>query len=123
MADLYSNLPANANVSNAMVKAFDAYTNKPLELETSTLSAMKGFFASRGFEDAAAESISVVIIKQAKQDGYNPMAILDTLKGLGNVEISALVSEILNFNRFKSSFLGYARKFNTASEIDRNIAA
>lgn len=106
-----------------MVKAFDAYLNRPLELETGTLSAMKGFFTSRGFEESSAESISVIIIKQAKADGYNPMTILDTLGGLNNVEISALVSEILNYNRFKSSFLGYARQFNTASEVNRNIVA
>ena len=122
MADLYSNLPASNN-SNSMVKAYDAYFNKPLELETNVLNGMKGFFASRGFEESSAESISVIIIKQAKSDGYNPMTILDTLKGLDNVEISALVSEILNYNRFKSSFLGYARQFNTSNEISRNILA
>lgn len=121
MSDLYSNLPPSK--SSAMVQIFDAYTNKPLELEASILTAMKGFFTSRGFEDQSAESISVIIIKQAKNDGYNPMVILDTLKGLDNVEISALVSEILNFNRFKSSFLGYARQFNTADEVKRNILA
>lgn len=123
MADLLSNLPANNTAANSMVKAYDAYLNKPLELETSTLSAMKGFFTSRGFEELSAESISVIIIKQAKNDGYSPMTILDTLNGLDNVQISALVSEILNYNRFKSSFLGYARKFNTVREVDRNILA
>jgi hypothetical protein len=122
MADLYSNLPASGP-AGAMVTAYDAYTNKPLELEASILTAMKGFFTSRGFEEISAESISVIIIKQANNDGYNPMTILDTLKGLDSVELSALVSEILNYNRFKSSFLGYARQFNTASEVKRNILA
>ena len=121
MTDLYSNLPAGSN--GEMVNAYDAYLNKPLELEANVLNAMKGFFSSRGFESVSAESISVIIIKQAKLDGYNPMTILDTLKGLDNVEISALVSEILNYNRFKSSFLGYARQFNTAEEVKRNILA
>lgn len=121
MSDLYSNLPANNSYPNSMVKAYDAYLNRPLELETSTLNAMKGFFTNRGFDQVSAESISVIIIKQAKNDNYNPMKIMDTLKGLDNVEISALVAEILNYNRFKSSFLGYARQFNTASEVERNI--
>jgi hypothetical protein len=121
MADLYSNLPASSNSSNSMVRAYDAYVNAPLELETGTLAAMKGFLASKGFDENSAESISVIIIKQAKKDGYNPMRIIDTLKGLDNVEISALVSEILNYNRFKSSFLGYARQLNTIGEVRRNI--
>ena len=54
---------------------------------------------------------------------YNRMQILDTLKGLNNVELSALVSEILNYNRFKSSSLGYARGFTPNPEIQRNIIA
>jgi hypothetical protein len=121
MSELYSNLPSKTTEQNSMVKAFDAYVNQPLELETNVFNSMKGFFTSRGFQDISAESISVIIIKQAKQDGYNPMTILDTLKGLNDVEISALVSEILNYNRFKTSFLGYARQFNSASEVSRNI--
>jgi hypothetical protein len=123
MTTLYSNLPSTDVVSNQMVKAFDAYTNKSLELDTNTLTAMKGFFTSRGFENSSAESISVIIIKQAKADNLNPITILDTLKGLDDVEISALIAEILNYNRIKSSFLGYARQFNTSSEIKRNILA
>lgn len=120
MADLYSNLP-NGSGTSLKINAYDAYFNKPLELEANTFNALKGFFTSRSFEESAAESIAVIIIKQAKSDGYNPMVILDTLKGLDNVEISALVAEILNYNRFKSSFLGYARKFNTSEEVSRNI--
>lgn len=122
MTTLYSNLPA-ADTASAMTQVYDAYFNKPLELETNTFNAVKGFFTSRNFNDLAAESITVIIIKQAKADGYNPMQILDTLKGLDSIEISALVSEILNYNRFKSSFLGYARQFNTAVEVKRNILA
>ncbi len=120
MSNIYSNLPPT-NTSNEMIKAFDAYTNQPLELEVSTLNAMKGFFGQRGFDNDSAQTISVIIIKQAKKDNYNPMTILDTLKGLDNVEISALVSEILNYNRFKSSFLGYSRAANVPEEVRRNI--
>ena len=120
MTNLYSNIPAN-NKSDATIKAFDAYYSQPLELSAGTYTAMKGFFTKRGFEDTAADSIAVILMKQAKKDGYNPMQILDTLKGLDNIEISALVSEILNYNRFKTSFLGYALAFNPNEEVRRNI--
>lgn len=106
-----------------MIRAYDAYVSAPIELEAGTFNAVKGFFTSRDFGEIAAESFAVIIIRQARADGYNPMAILDTLRGLDNLEISALVSEIVNFNRFKTSFLGYAREFNTATEINRNILA
>lgn len=115
------NLPPNTSAKNTMVKAFDAYNNQTIELDTSTLSSMQGFFQSKGFDTVASESISVVIMKQAKSDNLNPMKVLDTLKGFDAVELSALVAEIINFNRFKTSFLGYARAVNTPEEISRNI--
>jgi hypothetical protein len=84
---------------------------------------MTAFFTNRGFGEVAAESITITVMTQAKQDGYNPMQILYTLKGLSNVELSGLVSEILNYNRFNSSSFGYAQKIKSNAEIQRNIIA
>lgn len=123
MNPTYNNLPSKTTSDSAIVQAFDAYTSQPLEIDASTLDAMRGFFTSRGFDKTSAESVSVTIIKQAKQDGYNPMQILDSLKGLDSVEISALVAEIVNYNRFKTSFLGYALAFSANNEVARNIQA
>ena len=122
----YNNLPAETKTktsSDLTIQAFDAYYSTPLEISVNVLNAMSGFFQSKGFEEVAAENVAIVIIKQAKKDGYNPMQILDTLKGFDNVEISALVSEILNYNRFKTSFLGYTQSFIINDEILRNIQA
>ena len=123
MNPTYNNLPSKTTSDSAIVQAFDAYTSQPLEIDASTLEAMRGFFTNRGFDKTSAESVSVTIIKQAKQDGYNPMQILDSLKGLDSVEISALVAEIVNYNRFKTSFLGYALAFSANNEVARNIQA
>lgn len=123
MNPTYNNLPSKTESKTAIVQAYDAYTSAPLEIDASTLDAMRGFFTSKGFDATAAESVSVTIIKQAKQDGYNPMQILDSLKGLDSVEISALVAEIINYNRFKTSFLGYALAFSANNEVARNIQA
>lgn len=118
----YSNIPTSSS-ENQTVQAFDNYNTLPLEVDSSVLAAMKAFFTSRGFGEVSAESIAVIIIRQAKQDGYNPMQILDTLRSLESVQLSGLVSEILNYNRFKSSSLGYAQTFVTNPEIERNIIA
>ena len=118
----YSNIPVSTS-QNQTVQAFDSYMEAPVEINSSVLAAMKGYFTNRDFGEVAAESIAVTIIRQAKQDNYNPMQILDTLKGLDNVQLSGLVSEILNYNRFKSSSLGYAQKSQPNPEILRNILA
>lgn len=123
MNPTYNNLPSKSKSDTAIVQAFDAYSSQTLEIDVSTLDAMRGFFTGRGFDTTAAESVSVTIIKQANRDGYNPMQILDSLKGLDSVEISALVAEIINYNRFKTSFLGYALAFSANQEVARNIQA
>lgn len=118
---IYNNIPP-VNTVDPTVRIFDSYYNQPLELKSSTLNAMKGFFESKGFDKVAAESIAVTIIRQSKAESQNPMEIIDTLKGFNNLEISAVVSEILNYNRYKSSFLGYAHVFSPVEEVRRNVA-
>lgn len=121
MQNYYSNLPPTKPSTDATVQAFDSYYSQPLELNASTLTAMTGFFESRGFDKTAAQATAVILMKQAKKDGFNPMQVLDTLRGLESVEISALVAEIINFNRYKSSFLGYAMEFTPNEAVSRNI--
>jgi len=119
MSQSYSNVPNTASVQ-PVVQTYGFYS-KPIEFSSTVLAAMKSYFVNREFGDVAAESIAITIMTQAQQDGYNPMQILDTLRGLDKVELSGLVSEILNYNRFKTSSLGYAQTFRPNSEVQRNI--
>jgi hypothetical protein len=121
MAATYSNLPGMRQTDNSTLQAFDTYFSQPIEIKVSTLNSMVSFFTSKGFDQTAAENVALVIITQAKKDNLNPMQVLDTLRGLGEVEISALVAEIINFNRFKTSFLGYTRGFQINQEVSRNV--
>jgi hypothetical protein len=123
--NLYSNLPPAQNpiATNATIQAFDNYYSKPLELDANTFNAVKAFFGSRGFGDSSAETAAVIIIKQAKKDGYNVMQLIDTLHGVSDIQLSEIIAEILNYNRLNTSFLGYAQKFVPNPEIIRNIVA
>lgn len=119
----YSNIPQTSTAQNTTVQAFNNFQSAPVELNATVLAAMKGYFTNRKFGEVAAEAIAITIMTQAQHDGYNPMQILDTLKGLNDTELSGLVSEILNYNRYKSSSLGYAQTFSTNIEIKRSIIA
>jgi len=121
MSQSYSNVPGTTSISNQpTVQAYGFYS-QPIEFNSTVLAAMKSYFVNREFGEVAAESIAITIMTQSKQDGYNPMQILDTLKGLDSVQLSALVSEILNYNRFKTSSLGYAQTFKPNVEVQRNV--
>ena len=119
----FNNIPQTRNESNSdlTVKVFDQYYQAPIDLNNNELIAMTGFFESRGFSKDSAESTALTILKQAKKDNYNSMQIMDTLTGLSNVEISGLVAEILNYNRFKTSSLGISQLYSPADDVVRNI--
>jgi hypothetical protein len=126
MSNFYNNLPQPSQVQDSSIstlKVFDAYTTAPLNIDASTFDAMVGFFGSRGFGQDSAKSMAYIIIKQAIIDSYNPFELLGTLKGLDSVELSSLITEILNYNRYKTSSLGTASPFAPTAEIARNIIA
>lgn len=120
---MYNNVPLKKTAlsSDLTVKVFDQYYQVPVDLNNNELIAMTGFFEKRGFNRDSAESTALVILQQAKKDNYSAMQIMDTLDGISNVEISGLVAEILNFNRFKSSLIGISQLVSTAEEVTRQI--
>lgn len=120
-----TNLPSpNVQDSAQSTKLFfDAYGQEPLQFSAADVEAAIGFFQSRGFDRDAAEITSMVILKQAKLDGLPVFKLLDTLGSLDNLEISALVGEILNNNRPSSSTLGFRNVGVTKDPQVRNIAA
>jgi len=125
MASVYNNIPSEKQASSTdkTIKFFDEFYQVPIEINSTALTAMTGFFESKGFEKGSAESVAIIIVTQAKRDNLNAFQILDTLGGLDNVELSALVGEILNYNRFKTSSLGITTASRPADEIQRNILA
>jgi hypothetical protein len=62
-----------------------------------------------------------VILQQAKIDGVKVFELLDTLKGMDKVQLSYIVTEILNHNRSNTSSLGYKVKTENSLSEKRNI--
>lgn len=120
---MYTNIPASRSSSSSdkTLKTFNQQSSFVTQLDPAVLTMMTGFLESRNFSQETAELISISILKQAKQDGYNPMQILETIKGIGQAELSAIVAEILNYNRFKTSSLGVVTAVEPVEFVRRNI--
>ena len=116
-----SNLPVQTNDSaDGTKRFFDQYFTESISYPSNQVDAVVGFFENKGFEKLAARSTATVILQQAKIDNVNVFEIIDTLKGLEDIQISQIVAEILNYNRQKSSTLGYKITTTTKAE-NRNI--
>lgn len=119
-----SNLPVSTESSDSgeVVKSFfNSYFTAPVTFPAEQVDAVVGFFKKRGFDDLAATSTSMVLLQQAKIDQVNVFTLLDTLKGLTDVQLSAIVAEVLNYNRQKNSVLGYRQQDNSDYLEKRNI--
>mgnify|MGYP001201960144 CR=1 FL=1 len=103
------NLPKEVKTDSAdqTKQFFNQYFSAPLAFSANEVDAVLGFFESRDFEKSAAQSIATVLMQQAKIDGVKVFELLDTLKGLNSIQLSNVVTEIMNYNREKISTIGY----------------
>jgi hypothetical protein len=109
------------NKDEAVKTFFNKYYTQEISYPANEVDAVVAFFEKRGFEKAAAASVSTTLLEQAKVDGVSVFRLIDTLKGLSEVQLSALVAEILNYNRSKTSTLGYRIPESTNILEARNI--
>ena len=122
MTNNTSNIPTTNTDSAQPVKTFfDKYFVEPISLPAGEIDAVIGFFEKRNFDKTAAVNVSTILLQQAKLDNVNVFQLLDTLKGLTDLQLSNIVAEILNVNRSKISTLGFKIN-NTQNQFEkRNI--
>jgi len=121
-----TNLPPIESSADSAAKTklfFDEYGQAPLEFAANDIEAAIGFFMTNGFDRDAAEITASVVLRQAKFENMPVFELIDQLKIMDGVKLSALVGEILNNNRPSSSALGYKADNSDDQFKTRNIAA
>lgn len=117
-----SNLPPIADSSSSIVTSFfDGYFSANLSYPVELIGAVVGFFEKAGFDLISANSTAIILLQQAQTDTVDVFQLLDTLKKLTTIQLSAVVAEVLNYNRQKSSVLGFKQSDNTQYLDQRNI--
>jgi len=121
-----SNLPQEQNTSgngnNQEVRAlFDKFFLHQITFPSNQIDAVLGFFLKRGFDDEAARSTGIVLLNQARLDNVNVFELIDTLKGLTDVQLAKVVTEVLNSYREQTSTLGYKVMSLVETYESRNI--
>ena len=123
MAEFYTNLPPKDkdNLDKTIEKLTTTQYQTDYEFNAGEYDAAVGFFVSRGFKRASAESTAYVILSQAKIDNVNPQELLDRLGHASEIQLSEVITIILNANRYKSSRLGVRQTLTTKETVSRNI--
>ena len=86
---------------------FNNFYNLEISYNPGEVDEVIGYFLKRGFERTAAINTASVLLQQARIDELNVQQLIDTLKGVTDVQLSLIVAQILNFNRSKTSVLGF----------------
>ena len=104
-----SNLPAIVvtDSSEPVKQFFDKFYIRPVSFPAAQIDAVVSFFLKREFDNDSARSTAIVLLNQARNDGVDVFQILDTMKGLTDLQLSQIVAQILNAYRENTSLLGY----------------
>jgi len=117
-----SSLPTTPKTNDQNVtEFFDNYFTEKLSFSTNEVDAVIGFFQKRAFDESSSISTATILLNQAKLDGVKIFELLDTLKGLDNVQLSSVVTEVLNYNRLRTSTLGFKLAANNDTVEKRNV--
>ena len=121
MSSLPSSQTTAVDSSTAVKTFFDSYFLQQISFASNEIDAVVGFFQKRGFDQDAAQSTAISILTQAKFENIKPFAVIYTLKGLSDVQLSRVVTEVLNTKREATSALGYSLPFTANNFESRNI--
>lgn len=118
-----SNLPIEVSVDSSVeVKSFfDKYYSTAVSFPSNQIDAVVGFFTNNGFGTESANSISIVLLNQARADNVNVFELVDSLRSLSNVQLSQVVAQVLNSYRENTSLLGYRVAQIVDKYEDRNV--
>ena len=111
----------NIKKKDLVKKFFDNYNSKDINYNANEVDATIGFFVNRNFDSGSAINIASILLQQAKKDKVDIYQLLDTLKGINEIQLSTIVAKIMNSNRSNLSLLGIKRSLEQNTIESRNI--
>lgn len=117
------NLPIKSTDDSARATKlfFERYGQRTVVFNPNDVYSTLGFFQYKGFQDDAAILTGLAILEQAKKENRSVNELLDLLKTLNGVQLSVIISKILNKDRSATSSLGFKANISGATSVLRNI--
>jgi hypothetical protein len=118
-----TNLPIEKSADSAEKTRifFEEYGQRSVEFSATELDRVIGFFVARGFDEDAAITTGITLLRKSKIDGISVSSLLDSLSGFNEIRISRIVAEILNSDRKPISLLGFRIETPKTELLSRNI--
>jgi hypothetical protein len=115
------NLPISQTSNTGVKLVFDNYFTKQVSFPAAEIDATVAFFIKRGFDISSANSTAIILLNQARVENVSVFSLLEKLKGLTEIQLSQVITQVLNAYRDKTSLLGYRTAVKTDTFEARNI--
>ena len=102
-----SSLPNTLKNSPITSRFYNRYSRQEIPYNASEVDAVIAYFLKRGFDQVAAANTAAILLQQASIEKISPFKLIETLKGLSDVQLSNVVAQLLNLSREKCSSVGY----------------
>jgi hypothetical protein len=102
-------------------KIFNRFYKEDFFYNPSEVDAVIGYFLKRGFEKISAVNTASILLQQSSKDKLPAFELLDTLKGVTDVQLNNIVAQILNLSRSSCSTVGYRLASGNTLYDQRNI--
>jgi hypothetical protein len=113
--------PSNSDSSQEVRNFFDKFYQNEVSFPAVQIDAVVGYFMKRDFAEESAKVLAIILLNQARTDNISVFKLVDTLKGLSDSQLSAVVTEVLNTYRERTSALGYRINQEPVTIESRNI--
>jgi hypothetical protein len=113
--------PSNSDSSQEVRNFFDKFYQNEVSFPAVQIDAVVGYFMKRDFAEESAKVLAIILLNQARTDNISVFKLVDTLKGLTDLQLSAVVTEVLNTYRERTSALGYRINQEPVTIESRNI--
>ena len=96
------------NLSKPIVEKrfFNNFFDKPISFASNQHDALLSFFQTVAKNPKAAMILTSAVIYTGKQQGIEPMQILEKFRSLNGAELSRVLTLFLNYYRYGSSLIG-----------------
>lgn len=106
----------NTDKQQVIKTVLDKYFQKEITFPAEQIDAVQSFFLKRGFDETPTRSLTIVLLNQALIDQVDVFQLLDKLKGLTDIQLTQVITDVLNAYRDRTSILGFKQ-----SSVDNTL--
>jgi len=86
---------------------FNNFFTHQVSFPSEQIDVVIAFFMKRNFDEDSSRSITIILLNQARVDNVNIFQLIDTMKGLTDIQLSNIIIKIINVNGNNTNILGY----------------